>query len=93
MITPAAVRPAGPSDPPGPVAARRSPSGGEAAGSRYRQIGRVSERYEVSVVAHGAGTLYVVDTSLFPSIGAMNPALTAMANAIRVGDQLLSRMA
>jgi choline dehydrogenase-like flavoprotein len=37
--------------------------------------------------------LYVVDTSFFPSIGAMNPALTAMANAIRVGDHLLSRMA
>jgi hypothetical protein len=37
--------------------------------------------------------LYVVDTSFFPSIGAMNPALTAMANAIRVGDHLMSRMA
>jgi hypothetical protein len=29
----------------------------------------------------------------FPSIGAMNPALIAMANAICVGDHLLSRMA
>ena len=36
--------------------------------------------------------LYVVDTSFFPSIGAVNPALTAMANAIRVGDHLLERM-
>lgn len=36
--------------------------------------------------------LYVVDTSIFPSIGAVNPALTAMANAIRVGEHLLSRM-
>ena len=35
---------------------------------------------------------YVVDTSFFPSIGAVNPALTAMANAIRVGEHLLSRM-
>ena len=33
-----------------------------------------------------------VDTSFFPSIGAVNPALTAMANAIRVGEHLLSRM-
>ena len=33
-----------------------------------------------------------VDTSIFPSIGAVNPALTAMANAIRVGEHLLSRM-
>ena len=36
--------------------------------------------------------LYVVDTSVFPSIGAVNPALTAMANALRVGDHLLGRM-
>jgi choline dehydrogenase-like flavoprotein len=34
----------------------------------------------------------VVDTSFFPSIGAVNPALTAMANAVRVGDHLLERM-
>jgi hypothetical protein len=32
---------------------------------------------------------YVVDTSFFPSIGAVNPALTAMANALRVGDRRL----
>jgi choline dehydrogenase-like flavoprotein len=36
--------------------------------------------------------LYVVDTSIFPSIGAVNPALTAMANSLRVGDHLLDRM-
>jgi choline dehydrogenase-like flavoprotein len=35
---------------------------------------------------------HVVDTSFFPSIGTVNPALTAMANAIRVGEHLLSRM-
>ena len=34
----------------------------------------------------------VVDTSLFPSISAVNPALTAMANALRVGDHLLERL-
>src|SRR4029078_3234794 len=43
--------------------------------------------------AHEVDTLYVVDTSFFPSIGAVNPALTAMANALRVGDHLLERMA
>jgi len=32
------------------------------------------------------------DTSFFPSIGAVNPALTAMANAIRVGEHLLERL-
>jgi choline dehydrogenase-like flavoprotein len=42
--------------------------------------------------AHELDNLYVVDTSFFPSIGAVNPALTAMANALRVGDHLLERM-
>ena len=36
--------------------------------------------------------LYVVDASFFPSSGAVNPALTIMANALRVGDHLLERM-
>ncbi|HEX2433380.1 MAG TPA: GMC family oxidoreductase, partial [Gaiellaceae bacterium] len=39
--------------------------------------------------AHELDNLYVVDTSIFPSIGAVNPALTAMANSLRVGDHLL----
>jgi choline dehydrogenase-like flavoprotein len=43
--------------------------------------------------AHQLDNLYVVDTSFFPSIGAVNPALTAMANALRVGDHLLKRLA
>jgi choline dehydrogenase-like flavoprotein len=42
--------------------------------------------------AHEVDNLYVVDTSFFPSIGAVNPALTTMANAIRVGDHLIARM-
>ena len=42
--------------------------------------------------AHELDNLYVVDTSFFPSIGAVNPALTAMANAIRVGTHVLDRM-
>ena len=41
--------------------------------------------------AHEVDNLYVVDTSFFPSIGAVNPALTAMANAIRVGDHLIDQ--
>src|SRR6478609_450340 len=41
---------------------------------------------------HDVDNLYVVDTSFFPSIGAVNPALTAMANALRVGDHLLERL-
>jgi choline dehydrogenase-like flavoprotein len=42
--------------------------------------------------AHELDNLYVVDTSFFPSIGAVNPALTAMANALRVGDHLIERL-
>jgi choline dehydrogenase-like flavoprotein len=42
--------------------------------------------------AHEVDNLYVVDTSIFPSISAVNPALTAMANALRVGDHLLARL-
>ncbi len=42
--------------------------------------------------AHELDNLYVVDTSFFPSIGAVNPSLTAMANALRVGDHLLARL-
>jgi choline dehydrogenase-like flavoprotein len=42
--------------------------------------------------AHELDNLYVVDTSFFPSIGAVNPSLTAMANALRVGDHLLERL-
>jgi choline dehydrogenase-like flavoprotein len=43
--------------------------------------------------AHELDNLYVVDTSFFPSISVVKPALTAMANAVRVGDHLLDRMA
>jgi choline dehydrogenase-like flavoprotein len=42
--------------------------------------------------AHELDNLYVVDTSFFPSIGAVNPSLTAIANALRVGDHLLGRL-
>ena len=48
---------------------------------------------DVNCKAHELDNLYVVDTSVFPSIGAVNPALTAMANSLRVGDHLLERLA
>ena len=47
---------------------------------------------DVDCKAHELDNLYVVDTSVFPSIGAVNPALTAMANSLRVGDHLLGRL-
>ncbi len=38
--------------------------------------------------AHEVHNLYVVDGSFFPSSSAVNPALTIMAQALRVGDHL-----
>ena len=46
---------------------------------------------DVNCKAHELDNLYVVDTSFFCSIGAVNPSLTAIANALRVGDHLLER--
>ena len=42
--------------------------------------------------AHEVNNLYVVDGSFFVSSGAVNPALTIMANALRVGDHLIERL-
>lgn len=47
---------------------------------------------DVHCKAHQLDNLYVVDTSFFVSIGAVNPALTAMANAIRVAEHLADRL-
>jgi choline dehydrogenase-like flavoprotein len=41
---------------------------------------------------HDIDNLYVVDGSFFCSSGAVNPTLTIIANALRVGDHLLERM-
>jgi choline dehydrogenase-like flavoprotein len=47
---------------------------------------------DVDCKAHELDNLYVVDGSFFPSSGAVNPALTIIANALRVGDRLLERL-
>ena len=51
-----------------------------------------SSALDVNCKAHELDNLYVADTSFFPSIGAVNPSLTAIANALRVGDHLLERL-
>jgi choline dehydrogenase-like flavoprotein len=38
------------------------------------------------------GQPYVVETSFFPSSSAVNPSLTAIANALRIGDHLIGRL-
>jgi choline dehydrogenase-like flavoprotein len=47
---------------------------------------------DLNCKAHELDNLYVVDTSFMPSIGAVNPSLTAIANALRVGEHLLERL-
>lgn len=42
--------------------------------------------------AHDVDNLYVVDGSFFASNSAVNPGLTIMANALRVGDHLLEKL-
>ncbi len=41
--------------------------------------------------AHELDNLYLVDASFFPSIGAVNPTLTIIANALRVADKIAAR--
>jgi choline dehydrogenase-like flavoprotein len=47
---------------------------------------------DVHCRAHEVDNLYVVDASVFPSSAAVNPALTIMANALRVADHLKTRL-
>ena len=47
---------------------------------------------DVHCRAHDVDNLYVVDASFFPASAAVNPALTIMANALRVGDHLRERL-
>lgn len=42
--------------------------------------------------AHEVDNLYVVDASFFPSIGAVNPTLTIIANAMRVAEHIAKRL-
>ena len=43
--------------------------------------------------AHELDNLYLADASFFPSIGAVNPTLTIIANALRVADIIKGRLA
>ena len=47
---------------------------------------------DVHCRAHDLDNLYVVDGSFMPSIGAVNPTLTIIANALRVGDHIAERI-
>jgi choline dehydrogenase-like flavoprotein len=47
---------------------------------------------DVDCKAHELDNLYVTDASFFPSIGAVNPTLTIVANALRVADIIKRRL-
>lgn len=51
-----------------------------------------SSALDLNCKAHDLDNLYVVDAGFFVSIGAVNPSLTIIANAMRVGDHLLQRL-
>ena len=51
-----------------------------------------SSALDINCKAHELENLYVVDGSCFVSSAAVNPGLTIMANALRVGDHLLDRV-
>ncbi len=67
-------------------------------GTQYQLYGMlISGDSKTSVLdqnckAHDLDNLYVVDASSILSSGAVNPSLTIMANALRVGDHLLERL-
>ncbi|MEO1400787.1 MAG: GMC family oxidoreductase [Cyanobacteria bacterium J06635_1] len=48
---------------------------------------------DINCRTHEIDNLYVVDSSFFPSCASVSPALTVMANALRVGDHLVTRLA
>ncbi len=47
---------------------------------------------DVNCKAHEVDNLYVTDGSFFPSVGAVNPTLTIIANSLRVGDHIAERL-
>jgi choline dehydrogenase-like flavoprotein len=53
---------------------------------------KVTSVLDVHCKAHDLDNLYVVDGSFMPSVGAMNPTLTIVANALRVGDHIADRV-
>ncbi|MGK7922671.1 MAG: GMC family oxidoreductase, partial [Trichodesmium sp.] len=47
---------------------------------------------DINCRTHDVDNLYVVDSSFFPSSAAVTPALTIIANALRVGEHLKERL-
>lgn len=71
------------------------PIGGTAHQAGTMRFGEdpASSVLDLNCRTHEVDNLYVVDASFFPSIGAVNPTLTIIANAMRVADRLKERLA
>jgi choline dehydrogenase-like flavoprotein len=70
------------------------PIGGTAhqAGTLRFGLDPSSSVLDIDCKAHELGNLYVTDASFFPSIGAVNPTLTIIANSLRVADRIIERL-
>jgi choline dehydrogenase-like flavoprotein len=73
---------------------KKIPVGGTAHQAGTVRFGRdpKTSALDLNCKAHDLDNLYVVDASFFVSIAAVNPSLTIIANALRVGDHLLERL-
>ena len=73
---------------------KKIPIGGTAHQNGTIRFGRdpKTSALDVNCKAHDLDNLYVIDGSFFVSCGSVNPALTIIANALRVGDHLLERL-
>jgi choline dehydrogenase-like flavoprotein len=65
---------------------------GHQAGTARFGVDPTKSVLDLNCKAHDVENLYIVDASFFPSIAAVNPSLTIIANALRVGDHLLTQM-
>ncbi len=73
---------------------KNTPIGGTAHQAGTMRFGEdpASAVLDLECKAHGIDNLYVTDASFFPSIGAVNPTLTIVANAMRVADVVAARL-
>ncbi|WP_062224025.1 GMC oxidoreductase [Aureimonas sp. D3] len=73
---------------------KNTPIGGTAHQAGTLRFGEDPETavLDLDCRAHGIDNLYVTDASFFPSIGAVNPTLTIIANALRVADHIAARL-
>lgn len=62
------------------------------AGTEYFGIDPATSVLDLDCKAHEIDNLYVIDASFSPSIGAVNPTLTIIANTLRAADRIKQRL-